>query len=416
MNSRTLTLTSIIAGIITLLTACNGGGSGSSTSSRYVTGPITAFGSVYVNGTRYNTNNATIYIEDNPGHESDLRVGMIVSVELSPSNSATAIHFDDDLEGFVTSTSIAIDNTGTLVVMGQNVSVTNTTIFESKVASITSASAIVAGNIVEVSGYSSGSGDISATRIEVKAVDLATYLLTHPEGVELKGIVASHNSTEQSFMIGSLSIAYSNAVLDDMPQGNWDDLYVEVKSIQDLVNGQLVAAKVELENDGSKYHGDDGDEIEVHGAISEISNSHITVNGHSFLLNASTEIEHGSRQDLVIGAIVEVEGYMNSNGELVAHEIEFEDDENGSSIEIYDTVSAIETSDINVGQITLTSGQVVLINNSTIMHDSRDDNGMIPDTHFNLSDLGTGDFVEVYVVDNGNGTYTAIKLEREDLF
>ncbi|MDH5766843.1 MAG: DUF5666 domain-containing protein, partial [Gammaproteobacteria bacterium] len=395
MNTRKLILTSAIIGIITGLTACNSNNNTSS-SSRYVSGPITAFGSVYVNGNRYNTDHATVYIEDSPGSESELRVGMMVNVETSGDNSATTIHFDDDLEGFVTSTAITIDNTGTLVVMGQNVTITSHTVFESKVTGITSASAISAGNIVEVSGYSSGEGQITATRLEVKADNLATYLLTHPEGVELKGIVKNYNSAGQSFLIGSQPIEYSSAVLDDMPQGNWDGLYVEVKSTQTPDTGTLIASKVELEDDGDKGHADDEDEIEVHGAISDISDSNITVNGHNFLINASIEIEHGSRQDLVIDAIVEVEGYMNSNGQLVAHEIEFVDNENDSSIEFYGTVIAIETSDTNVGQITLTGGQVIMINNNTIMHDSQDESGMIPDTHFNLSDLGTGEFVEVY--------------------
>ena len=414
MNSSKLILASAVAGVIAGLAACGGSSSGLSASSRYVTGPITAFGSVYVNGTRYNTDSSTIYIEDSMGSESDLRVGMMVSVETSTNNSATAIHFDDDLEGFVTSTAIAVDNTGSMVVMGQNVTVTGNTVFESKVVGITSVSAIVAGNIVEVSGYSTGEGDITATRLEVKAEDLAAYLLTHPEGVELKGIVTSHNATDQNFMIGSQLIDYSGAVLDDMPQGNWNSLYVEVKSTQNLNGVQLVASKVELENNGTKGHGDDGDEIEVYGAISEITDASITVNGHTFLINVSTEIEHGIAADLVVDAIVEVEGYINGNGELVAREIEFDDHENDLSIELYDTVSAIEASDINVGQITLTGGQVILIDNGTIMHDSRDDNGMLPVYHFNLSDLSLGDFVEVRVVNNGNGTYTAIKLERDD--
>ena len=412
MKLSKILLSSTMTGILASLAAC--GGSDQNTSSNYISGPITAFGSIYVNGTRYNTDNASVYIEDDYADESNLRVGMMVTVETSSNNSATAIHFDDDLEGFVTSTAIAVDDTGTMVIMGQNVSVTSNTIFESKVSGITSASAIIAGNIVEVSGYSTGEGEITATRLEVKAADLTTYLLSHPQGVELKGIVAGHNTTDQNFMIGSQLIDYSTAVLDDMPQGSWNGLYIEVKSTQNLDAGSLIASKVELENDGTKNHGDDGDEIEVHGSISEITDTSITVNGHTFIINASTEIEHGLAADLVVDAIVEVEGYINNNGDLVAHEIEFDDHENDSSIEFHGTVSAIETSDINMGQLTLTGGQVIFVNNNTLMHDSRDEHGVLPDTHFNLSDLGIGDFVEVHVVDNGDGTYTAIKLERDD--
>jgi len=39
---------------------------------------------------------------------------------------------------------------------------------------------------------------------------------------------------------------------------------------------------------------------------------------------------------------------------------------------------------------------------------------MTPDHHFNLQDLAANDYVEMYVYSNGDGTYTATKIERED--
>lgn len=412
MNLTKLVLTTAVAGILANLTACSESGTDTAATDRVVTGPITSFGSIYVNGTPYNTDNSTIYIEDDVASESELRVGMMVSVETSTGDTATAVHFDDDLEGFVTSSTIAADNTGTMVIMGQNVSVTGNTVFESKVAGITSAADIIAGNIVEVSGYSAGEGDITATRLEVKAADLATYLLTHPEGVELKGFVAAHDTIALSFMIGSLPIDYSNAIVDDMPQGSWDGLYVEVKSTQELVIDTLIASEVELENDGTKDHIDDEDEIEVYGPISDVSDTSVTVNGHTFLLNDSTIYEHGTVADLAIDVMVEIEGHLNADNELVAHEIEFEGHDDDAD-ELEGIISTIETTDINIGTITLTSGEIILVDNNTVMQDSRDDD-VLPDTRFNLSDLGTGDYVEAYVIDNGDGTYTATKLERED--
>lgn len=209
MNSKKLIITGLMASLVAGLAACGGSGSSSTSAARIVTGPITAFGSVYVNGDRYDTDNAKVYVEDSEGSESDLRVGMMVSVETSSNGQAQAIHFDDDLEGFVDSSAIAPDGTGSMVVMSQTVTLDADTIFESKVDTIVTAADIVAGNIVEVSGFSTGQDAITATRVEVKAESLAAYLLDHPEGVEIKGVVTGHDEAN-TFSIGSLVVYYGD--------------------------------------------------------------------------------------------------------------------------------------------------------------------------------------------------------------
>ena len=64
------------------LVACGGGSSSNTnTTASTTSGPITSFGSIYVNGVEYETSGVDIYIEDEPASESDLRVGMMVKVE-----------------------------------------------------------------------------------------------------------------------------------------------------------------------------------------------------------------------------------------------------------------------------------------------------------------------------------------------
>jgi hypothetical protein len=412
MKLQKIILTSAAAGLLAGLTACgsDSDSTGSDNGSRYTTGPITAFGSVYVNNTRYNTDNATVYIEDSVGSKSDLRVGMMVTIKESSSGVADTIYYDDDVEGIVLSTSILADGTGTLDVMGQTVTVTSNTIFESYVSGVTTAAGIETGNIVEVTGSSSGNGSVMATRLELKAATLADYLVDH-EGMEVKGIVGGHADTEMTFDIGGLTVDYTNAVLDDMPAGNWDGLYVEVKSSEPLnASGHMVAYKVELENDGSKYHhGYDSDsEVEVKGDVTEVTSDSVTVNGVTYLLNASTRYEHGTADDLLAGVLVEVEGYVNTAGDLVAKEVEFEGHDSDSELEIKDYVSAVSTTDDpNVGTLEI-NGLTIHVNSSTIMHDSSD--AYI--ANFNLSMVGVGDLVKVYYFDD-NGALTATKLERE---
>ena len=409
MNFKTLISISTIAGFFTVLAACSdSGGSGSANNSRYTTGAITAFGSVYVNDVRYNTDNATVYVEDGIASESDLRVGMMVTIRESSPGVADTIYYADDVEGIVLSTDILADGTGALDVMGQTVTVDSKTVFESDVIGVASAAGIAAGNIVEVTGSSSGNGSVLATRLELKAVSLADYLVSHSEGIEVKGIVSGHTdaNTVKTFNIGALTVDYTDAELDDMPAGSWNGLYVEVKSRQAL-NGSnhMIAYKVELENGGSKSHHDDDSEVEVKGKVTEVTSDSVTVNGVTFLLDESTRYEYGNVANLIVGVLVEVEGYPNSNGILVAKEVEFEDHD--SEMETQGNVSAVNAISANEGTIGI-NGVTFHVNSRTIMQDSSDAHM----THFNLMSVGVGNLIKVYYVDD-NGTLIVTKLERE---
>jgi hypothetical protein len=413
MNFKLIGASALATAMINLV-ACGGGGdAGTDQNANTTSGPITSFGSIYVNGREIETGNADIYIEDNPASESDLRVGMMVHVRHDGNGNAMSVHHDDDMEGIVIANNIpAGQTTGTMNIMGQTVTVTNDTIFESYVAGITDAGMIEAGNIVEVSGHSAGMGQVTATRMEVKATDLTTYLNTHSEGIELKGLVDNHQPGMSKFDIGSMTIDYSGAQLDDLPGGIDNGMYVEVKSTEGLnASGELVAWRVEREDDGYKeHHGDADDEHEVHGIVMAMTNDSITVDGQTCQITDQTELEYGS--NINVGDMVEMEGYFNSNGDMICHEIEREDD-HGSTMEMRGQIGSVNATQANVGTITMMDNTVVHVNADTIMHDSRDE-GMTPDHQFNLQDLNANDYVEMYVYTNGDGTYTATKIERED--
>jgi len=396
------------------LSACGSDTSVTPVPTTISSGPITAFGSIYVNGVEFETDAAAIYVEDELSDESVLRVGMMVDIIEDGNGNALEVHHDDDLEGIVFINNITAGlTTGTMDIMGQIVTADENTIFSSDVDTIISIDAIVAGNIVEVSGHSTGTGSITATRLEVKAIDLASYLSEHPEGIEVKGLVTGHVAADQIFSIGSLTVNYGGAELDDLPTGISDNIYVEVKSIEGInISNQLVASKVELEDGGSiDLEGDDGDEYELKGEINAISISSITVNGHLFLITIDTVFEDGSLSDLAVGDIVEVEAYFNSTGELIAKEIEPEDD--AISTEISGSVASVQVDGNNLGTITLVDASIILVNNETIMVDEQDD-GMMPNLLFNLTDIAANDYLEIHVTSNDDGTFTAVKIERED--
>lgn len=411
------------------LGACGGGGGGSTslTAKNTTVGVITGFGSVYVNGCEYETDSATIYVEGNTGSEDDLSVGDVVEVT-GPANctnaNATSIKYADELEGVVDSNSVAA-GIGTMVVMGQNVTVNDLTIFEDYTGTVATVNDVATGNVVEISGFGIGTGEIVATRIEVKATSLATYT----GEIEIKGVVASHNAGASEFNIGNLVVDYGSypAMLDDISQIA-DGLYVEVKAA-DYTAGSLmlVATKVEREDDGEIGHqGDDDEEFEIKGMLTaayDAGTKTFGINDQMVLVSDNTEFEDINTSDMHSGNLgklyMEVEGNFNSNGMLVAEEVELEDDDVNDSNECKGTVSNLvrQPDQNNMGSLTVNAsntleceGQAsmaVTITNDTIMYDSND---MAPVEKFNLTHLRDGDLVEVHV---DPVTGIAIKLERE---
>ena len=99
---------------ILLLVACGGGGGGGTTptsgsSTRSVSsGEIEGFGSVIVNGVRFNTDSSEFEVEnETSSSQDDLNVGMQVVVEGSiddngTTGTATRVRFEDNLEGPIT--------------------------------------------------------------------------------------------------------------------------------------------------------------------------------------------------------------------------------------------------------------------------------------------------------------------------
>lgn len=391
--------TALYAAMITAMIGVAGCSSNSTdtASAANVTGRITGFGSVYVDGVEYETNGTTVTIDGVPSSDSDLRVGMLVTVTGSDDGTngdAVSIEFDDDLEGVVTQTVAG----GGLIVMGQSITVDNSTNLEGFADIID----LVVGDEVEISGYPDGNGGIHATYIELEG----PYV--DGQEIEVKGIVAALDTTAMTFTMGSMTVDYSAAISVD--EGLADGVYVEVKSESAPNAGTLVATKVELE-DGGEYgvDGDEGEELEVEGLITDIDTTStpntITVNGQTFTIPDGFDVsgfEVGDMIDLDIDVVA---------GELVITDIEDEgfDDDVAGKIEIEAIVSATDTTNntITLGGVTISVDPA-----QTIMLDHSD----TPDAFFNLGSINTGleaDRVEVEAIPNTAGDgYIALSIER----
>ncbi|MGB5180162.1 MAG: DUF5666 domain-containing protein [Gammaproteobacteria bacterium] len=418
--NKNLKITSVslaIAGIIGL-TACGGGGSGSdsstpTTGSMITSGVVTGFGSVFVDGVEFETDSSSFSLDDGDDgieDEDGLAVGMVVTVTGTvnadgKTGTAKHIEFDDELEGIVNANYVAADGTGTMTVMGQAVIIKTTTIFESDVAAIDSVDKVAAGNVVEVSGFSTGDGTVYATRIEVKRA-------THAgEEIEVKGIIT--NLAAGTFDLGGLTVDFSSALFDDsLPDATLSDgQYVEVKSTAGFnLEDELIASEIELQDDGDMdLEGDDGDDVGLNGIVTAVkSDTVFEIGGHTIIITNSTSVKHGNADDIIVGIYLETEGELNANGELLADEIELGiDDDIGME-------GSLEGVNGPPGTVTL-FGRTIHVNASTLLLDKRDEEGLLPEHFFGLDDLNSGDTVEIDAyVEPGSDKLIAVKLERDD--
>ena len=154
---------SAVACATVILAACGGGGGNAANTGTTPTaaapaaakGQITAFGSVVVNGVRYDTDNAQFNVNKAAGTQGDLFVGQQVVVKGTNNGDGTGVAdqviFDADLEGPVS----AIDSANNrFTVLGQTVIVSGDTVFEG-----TSFSTLAVDDIVEVSGNDPGTAE-----------------------------------------------------------------------------------------------------------------------------------------------------------------------------------------------------------------------------------------------------------------
>ena len=389
---------------VTGLVSCGSSGSDSTTSASTTStsGVITGFGSVYINGVEYETDNASVTIDGSQSAETDLGVGDVCVLQGSVNadgvtGTATAVICSDELEGYVLDVSSLTNGIGTMNVMGQTVTITADTVFDSDTKA--SIADLVANDIVEVHGYPDGTGNILATRIETK--NAAT-------DIEVKGLISNLNSNLMTFNLGGLLVDYSSAA--DVAANLADDLYVEVKTQDPLSGLTLIASKVEIEEDGSlDIDGEEGEDLEVQGVVSNITATSFDFNGTTVLFASLETGDDFDVESLVEGMIITVEGYIDANGNFVVEKIE-EDHASENEAEGLVTGTTDTTITVSVNSVDMT----FTVNNETRMIDEQDE-GVTPVFYFSLTDIAIGDFVEIdYYTDDISGNKIATKIERDD--
>ena len=393
------------------LAGCGGGGSDSTSSTgTNITsvGTITGFGSIYLNGVKFETDNANYRVDDEDYYDdSSLAVGMKVRVKgtVNPdglTGTATSVYYDDDVEGPIDAGSITTSldgTTKTFTIFGLDILAHATDTVYDDGASFGD---LDDGQILEISGYFDGS-QIVATRIEKQSDTDSNF--------ELKGTVASYDGSTISL---ELQNGYTTPLYDvdgsailEIP-ADPIGLFVEIYLAEQ--GASYVVTKIEQDDD-NLFDGDET-EVSIQGIITDDGNGGFMINGVPFQTNDSTEYEPASLEgSLSAGMEVEVEGYMQ-DGILIADEIETED----GDIEIVARVLDVNFTDAKNGVILLDIGNsntvVVWTDNSTQFEDDTrfDSNG---DESFNLDELQLGtDYVKLDAYITDSNTLLATEIER----
>lgn len=361
MFTNKFTLASLAIIIVPTLVACNSGGdsaaSGSAATAVTSSGTITGFGSVFVNGVRYETGAARIISADddsvileNPTNaelQALLGVGQIVTVRGTRSDDsngiASTIRVDDEIVGEISSVAAA---DGSFVVLGQTVSVTPDTIIDDSIIEAVRGTEITAdlrfgdlpetldqllsaGMIVAINGFPSQNG-IEATRIED-----ATSQPGFGGGAfeyEVKGFVSNHVAGQ--FAINGLTVLYDDSDLDSEDfagQSLAEGQYVEVHG-NALSATMIEASRIELEDDFVDDDFNSG-EVEIEGVIKTVipdaqgSGGVVVINGMEIRVNDISQFSEGLR--------VEIKGTLQSDGTIIITRLQ---DESEDTVRIEDVV------------------------------------------------------------------------------
>lgn len=363
---------------------------------------------LFVNGVEFDTSSSTfVYEEDRVGDQSGIRVGMVVRItgeDDGVTGLAEIVEYASLFEGTLSTNSIASNETGSLLAMGQNVTVDADTVYDDGGTGIL-LSMLPPSAIIEVSGFTDGNGNILATRIEVKQQQYSG------ETLDVKALVSNLDSANKTFMLGSLNIDYSAL---ELPDGITDGIYVEARGT--LQNDVLIAGDVQLEDGGDLVIATDGEEAELEGLVTGILSSDNTlfyVNGQLVSVNGDTSFESdSSASSLTIGQPLEVAGVMEGTT-LVAAKVELKV-LSSQKEELEGVPTAVDAS---AGTLELL-GQTIRVSSSTIFEDDLED-GQDDSQTFNLSSL-TPDVdhltVDLYRTTNGDlVTLEATKVERDEL-
>lgn len=388
-----------LAAILSLACGSDGGGSDSTGAPAAVTtveseGPIAGFGSVIMNGVRWETDDAEFEIDGRRGRQDDLEVGMVVVVEGERRADGRAwarrIRFDARLRGPVRVIEPISRNVKTLEIFGLPVLVSRGGTRFARVTYDT----LALDTMLEVSGLLNGDGELVATHVKRRDDPVIGES-------EVKLFGAIDGLAGGSFVLGTSEVLFGDRtqIDDDCRRRLRDGQRVRVEGIL-LANDAVRATEIECPR---RFRPDDVDERELQGLVSNfVSIAEFDVAGHP--VDASGARFLPNDPDLLRdGVLVEVEGRVSDEGVLIAKKVKFRSHRVRIHAEIADDTDVDrENRRLWLLGIPIDVHGVVRL---------RDQARRVPD--FDVPHIGAGDFLEVRGFARADGSVIATRIERE---
>lgn len=299
-------------------------------------GPVSGFGSVFVNGVKFNTDNIpNQQVESNDGIqlETDLSEGMILRIEGQwrddGTGTADQLSYDDTLRGPVEQ--VIADPSGagefvTLIVMGQTVRVDGQTVVRGTTyATLLGGAPII--DHVRVSAWRQADGSYRAGFIETISSDLTN--------IELEGQVLAVDTTQNEVTIGTITVQYDESGVSFGSGLTEADLTsIAALEVEGSLAGNVLTAVTIDRDDARRFSRNSAGDIEFTATIdSSYTASGAAARPGEFRMGSltvrvtdSTELDDDiTLADLTEGLLVQVEGSFLSDAVVEAQEIELRD-------------------------------------------------------------------------------------------
>ncbi len=377
-------------------------------------GPVSGFGSVFVNGTRFEFD-GNVVSNDSISSESDLELGMILRIDGqwrdSGEGEADTVEYDDTLRGplSVRTPWDAASGTAVVNILGQEVLVEQRTVLDG-LTTVDLENSSFSG-FVRMSGWRLADGSFRASYIGVAS----EAGFAPGETVELEGVIRAQVGVSERFEVGGMEVRYDGTT---RVEGLEREQLVTSRAVE--VEGVLVTggatdyldARVIRPDDKRRFEGDKQGDIEFSGPVTlgyVPSTGQLKVNGITVSVTSETELDDDLRvSELVGGVLVQVEGTYDNNGNVIASEIELRDGE--AEVE-----GAVDQGSLDPQQRQLRVGGVLVqVTAGTII--TRDDEDSTNRPGFD--DLGqTGISVEVTGIERGDAGsryLEALKIEIDE--
>lgn len=355
-------------------------------------GTVSGFGSIYVNGMRFDTDGAYVEIAGEAATEDALAVGMLVEVTAEMADGgqnpvAHSISAERAIFGVIEGLEEVGHGRKAVRVLGQTVYVNEDATFDG-----TTLDTLAPGMGVGVSGFVTDNGLITATYISLREIDVTRDTL------EVEGYVTSSDSSAQSFRIKDLSVQTTAA---DFVNGTAAELVAGRRvRVSGILSGEtkiFQARRVEFISRPIR----DGGHTSIEGVIRHL-NAGATFMVHTTLVDLKNAwIENGSAYDLQEGAQVVVFGPL-VQGVLRAERIHIK------PLNTSRFKGLVTELDVDAGTFSLLDTRFQV----TQFTQFKDDSPTM-ERRFNFAGLREGDALEVFAV-KVDGTWQVTRIMRRD--